>query len=218
MAGLKARLAVFEGALRIPAAVRDAVAQHVVALHDRAGGTPGRRARPGSGFGPQPLRRVGHAEDLAAAADDRRTGRGRSRLRTPRGLRLKVGVPIEYQSLGLWQESATFNLSSWGVFIRTPSPFAPRRECHLAFSASRADATHPRDGAGGLVEHRSRQVGRARGWGSSSSTCARSSETPSSVTWRISWPRSWARTRSLNKTRPGLASRRATGRMRGDAS
>jgi len=33
------------------------------------------------------------------------------------GLRLKVGIPIEYQSLGLWQESATFNLSAWGVFI-----------------------------------------------------------------------------------------------------
>jgi len=39
------------------------------------------------------------------------------------GMRLRVEVPIEYQSGGLWQESATFNLSAWGVFIRTAVPF-----------------------------------------------------------------------------------------------
>jgi uncharacterized protein (TIGR02266 family) len=59
----------------------------------------------------------------AAAPDSERRG----------GLRLKVGVPIEYQSLGLWQESATFNLSSWGVFIRTPKPFEPGENVILRF-------------------------------------------------------------------------------------
>jgi uncharacterized protein (TIGR02266 family) len=49
------------------------------------------------------------------------------------GLRLKVGVPIEYQSLGRWQESATFNLSSWGVFIRTPAPLSPGENVILRF-------------------------------------------------------------------------------------
>ena len=49
------------------------------------------------------------------------------------GLRLKVGIPIEYQSLGLWQESATFNLSAWGVFIRTAVPFDAGEEAILRF-------------------------------------------------------------------------------------
>jgi uncharacterized protein (TIGR02266 family) len=39
------------------------------------------------------------------------------------GLRLKVGIPIQYQSIGSWQQSASFNLSAWGVFIRTSVPF-----------------------------------------------------------------------------------------------
>jgi two-component system, OmpR family, alkaline phosphatase synthesis response regulator PhoP len=49
------------------------------------------------------------------------------------GLRLKVGLPIEYQSLGLWQQSATFNLSAWGVFIRTAVPFDTGEQVVLRF-------------------------------------------------------------------------------------
>lgn len=49
------------------------------------------------------------------------------------GLRLRVGLPIEYQSLGLWRESATFNLSCWGVFIRTPAPLGAGENVVLRF-------------------------------------------------------------------------------------
>jgi uncharacterized protein (TIGR02266 family) len=49
------------------------------------------------------------------------------------GLRFKVGLPIEYQSAGLWQESGTFNLSSWGVFIRTAVPFDAGEQVLLRF-------------------------------------------------------------------------------------
>jgi uncharacterized protein (TIGR02266 family) len=49
------------------------------------------------------------------------------------GLRLKMGLPIEYQSLGLWQQSATFNLSAWGVFIRTAVPFDTGEQVVLRF-------------------------------------------------------------------------------------
>ena len=62
------------------------------------------------------------ALDTSAPESDRRGG-----------LRLKVGIPIEYQSLGLWQESATFNLSAWGVFIRTAVPFDAGEEVMLRF-------------------------------------------------------------------------------------
>ncbi len=130
---LKARLAVLKGPLRVPAAVRDAVAQQssrpvaaLVALLD------GARAldqvlmhSPFDAWGTLKillrLMTIGALD--AAAPDAERRG----------GLRLRVGVPIEYQSLGLWQESATFNLSSWGVFIRTPSPFQPGENVILRF-------------------------------------------------------------------------------------
>jgi len=49
------------------------------------------------------------------------------------GLRLKVGIPIQYQSIGIWQESASFNLSGWGVFIRTAVPFDVGKQVLLRF-------------------------------------------------------------------------------------
>jgi uncharacterized protein (TIGR02266 family) len=58
----------------------------------------------------------------AEATSERRTG-----------LRFKVGLPIEYQSAGLWQEAGTFNLSSWGVFIRTAVPFDAGEQVLLRF-------------------------------------------------------------------------------------
>jgi uncharacterized protein (TIGR02266 family) len=58
----------------------------------------------------------------AEATSERRTG-----------LRFKVSLPIEYQSGGLWQESGTFNLSSWGVFIRTAVPFDAGEQVLLRF-------------------------------------------------------------------------------------
>ena len=133
VAGLKARLAVLKGPLRIPAAVRDAVARQssrsmtaLVTLLDGARGLDQVLAHsPFDAWGTLKilLRLLTIGALDAAAPDSERRG----------GLRLKVGVPIEYQSLGLWQESATFNLSSWGVFIRTPSPFAPGENVILRF-------------------------------------------------------------------------------------
>ncbi len=133
VAGLKTRLAVVKGPLRVPGTVRDAVAQQssrpiaaLVSLLDGARVLDQVLAHsPFDAWGTLKillrLLTIGALE--TADPDSERRG----------GLRLKVGVPIEYQSLGLWQESATFNLSSWGVFIRTPSPFEPGENVILRF-------------------------------------------------------------------------------------
>jgi uncharacterized protein (TIGR02266 family) len=133
VAGLKARLAVVKGPLRVPDAVRDAVARQsarpmaaLVALLDGARALDQVLAHsPFDTWGTLKtlLRLLTIGALDTAAPDSERRG----------GLRLKVGVPIEYQSLGLWQESATFNLSSWGVFIRTATPFAPGENVILRF-------------------------------------------------------------------------------------
>ena len=133
VAGLKARLAVVKGLLRVPDAVRDAVARQsarpmaaLVALLDGARALDQVLAHsPFDAWGTLKtlLRLLTIGALDTAAPDSERRG----------GLRLKVGVPIEYQSLGLWQESATFNLSSWGVFIRTATPFAPGENVILRF-------------------------------------------------------------------------------------
>lgn len=119
---LKARLAGVKGPLRVPETVRDAVAQRsprpvagLVALLDGARSLDQVLAHsPFDAWGTLKmlLRLLTMGALDASAPDAERRG----------GLRLKVGLPIEYQSVGLWQESATFNLSSWGVFIRTPAP------------------------------------------------------------------------------------------------
>jgi uncharacterized protein (TIGR02266 family) len=49
------------------------------------------------------------------------------------GPRLKVEVPIEYQKVQPFQEAASFNLSTWGVFIRTPTPQGKGERVHLRF-------------------------------------------------------------------------------------
>jgi len=49
------------------------------------------------------------------------------------GLRLKVGIPIQYQGVGVWQQSASFNLSAWGAFIRTAVPFDVGSQVVLRF-------------------------------------------------------------------------------------
>jgi len=133
VAGLKTRLAVVKGPLRVPDAVRDAVTQEspppmaaLVALLDGARVLDQVLAHsPFDTWGTLKillrLLTIGALE--TAAPDSERRG----------GLRLKVGIPIEYQSLGLWQESATFNLSSWGVFIRTSAPFEPGENVILRF-------------------------------------------------------------------------------------
>ena len=131
--GLQSRLAVAKGPLRVPATVRDAVAQQsprpmaaLVALLDGARELDQVLAHsPFDAWGTLKillrLLTIGALE--TPDQDSERRG----------GLRLKVALPIEYQSLGLWQESATFNLSSWGVFIRTPSPFEPGENVILRF-------------------------------------------------------------------------------------
>ena len=49
------------------------------------------------------------------------------------GPRLKVEVPIEYQRVQPLQEAASFNLSTWGVFIRTATPLETGERVHLRF-------------------------------------------------------------------------------------
>jgi uncharacterized protein (TIGR02266 family) len=133
MPGLKTRLGVVKGPRRVSDAVRLAVTQHapapiatLVALLDGARGLDQILTHsPFDAWGTLKilLRLLTIGALDTAAPDTERRG----------GLRLKVAVPIEYQSLGLWQESATFNLSSWGVFIRTSAPFAPGENVILRF-------------------------------------------------------------------------------------
>jgi len=131
--GLKTRLAGVKGPVRVPDTVRDATAQQspppvagLVALLDGARGLDQVLAHsPFDTWGTLKmlLRLLAMGALDAAAPDAERRG----------GLRLKVGLPIEYQSVGLWRESATFNLSSWGVFIRTATPFEPGENVILRF-------------------------------------------------------------------------------------
>jgi uncharacterized protein (TIGR02266 family) len=136
---LQARLVGAKGPLRVPDRVREAVARQsppamaaLVALLDGARVMDQVLAH--SPFDTWAtlktlLRLLGVGALDTAAPDVERRG----------GLRLRVGLPIEYQSLGLWQESATFNLSSWGVFIRTPVPFDPGENVVLRFQLPEHD-------------------------------------------------------------------------------
>jgi uncharacterized protein (TIGR02266 family) len=131
--GLKARLAGVKGPLLVPDTVREAVAHQspppmaaLVALLDGARVLDQVLAH--SPFDTWAtlktlLRLLAVGALDAAAPDVERRG----------GLRLRVGLAIEYQSLGLWQESAAFNLSSWGVFIRTAAPFGSGENVILRF-------------------------------------------------------------------------------------
>jgi uncharacterized protein (TIGR02266 family) len=130
---LTARLAAVKGPLRVPETVRDAVAAlsppavaGLVGLLDGA-----RRLDQVLAHSPfdvwatlKMLLRLHVMGALDSAAPDAER-RG--------GLRLKVGLPIEYQSVGLWQESASFNLSSWGVFIKTGTPLGSGENVVLRF-------------------------------------------------------------------------------------
>jgi len=66
------------------------------------------------------------------------TGLSESERRS--ALRFKVAIPIQYQGLGLWQEAGTFNLSAWGVFIRTAVPFDAGEQVLLRFSLPEREA------------------------------------------------------------------------------
>jgi uncharacterized protein (TIGR02266 family) len=130
---LRSRFAAAKGPLRVPPSVREAAARQapadlatLISLLDGARGLEQVLAH--SPFDTWEtlkllLRLVAvGAMNLSSPEAERRGG-----------LRLKVGVPIEYQSLGFWQESATFNLSAWGVFIHTEVPFDTGEEVVLRF-------------------------------------------------------------------------------------
>jgi len=131
--GLKTRLAGVRGPVRVPPVVRETVTQQspapmagLVALLDGARTLDQVLAH--SPFDTWAtlktlLRLLAMGALDAPAPDTERRG----------GLRLRVGLPIEYQSLEQWKESATFNLSSWGVFIRTAAPFEPGDNVILRF-------------------------------------------------------------------------------------
>jgi uncharacterized protein (TIGR02266 family) len=130
---LQARLAAVRGPLMVPAPVREAVALHapptmaaLVSLLDGARTLDQVLAHsPFETWGTLKvvLRLLASGALDAASPEVERRG----------GLRLKVSLSIEYQSQGLWQESATFNLSSWGVFIRTAVPFDTGEQVILRF-------------------------------------------------------------------------------------
>jgi uncharacterized protein (TIGR02266 family) len=136
---LQARLSATKGALRVPDTVRAAAARQsppamaaLVALLDGARLLDQVLAHsPFDAWATLKtlvrLLTVG-ALDAGAPSPERRGG-----------LRLRVGLSIEYQSLGLWQESSAFNLSSWGVFIRTPAPFNPGENVVLRFQLPEHD-------------------------------------------------------------------------------
>ena len=131
--GLRAKLASLIGPLTVPPAVQQAVKQRtpgdlaaLIALLDGSrdldtilAQSPLDTARTLKALGT--LQAMGAL--TPAAADGERRG----------GLRFKVSLPIAYQSLGLWQESGTFNLSAWGVFVRTAVPFDAGTDVALRF-------------------------------------------------------------------------------------
>jgi uncharacterized protein (TIGR02266 family) len=131
--GLKGRFAAAKGPLHVPSSVQDAVARQgpfgvagLVALLDGARALDQVLAHsPFDTWGTLKvlLRLIAVGALNIASPEAERRG----------GLRLKVGLAIEFQSLGLWQESATFNLSAWGVFIRTAVPFNTGEEVVLRF-------------------------------------------------------------------------------------
>lgn len=130
---LRARLASLKGLIRVPPRLQEAVLRLstplVAALVSLLDGTRDLEAiLAQSPFDAwmtlktlQQLQAVG-ALECGTAGGDRRGG-----------LRVRIGLPIEYQSLGLWQQSATFNLSAWGVFIRTAVPFDTGEQVILRF-------------------------------------------------------------------------------------
>ena len=130
---LKGRFAAAKGPLRVPPSVRDAVARQgpsgvagLVSLLDGARTLDQVFAHsPFDTWGTLKvlLRLIAVGALNIASPEAERRG----------GLRLKVGLTIEFQNLGLWQESATFNLSAWGVFIRTAVPFDTGEEVVLRF-------------------------------------------------------------------------------------
>lgn len=131
--GLRARLLGAKVAFQVPAALHAAVQQHapaeaamLVALLD--GSRDLDRVLVDSPYDAwtslkmlQRLLAVGALEK--AVAEGERRG----------GPRLKVEVPIEYQRIQPFQEAASFNLSTWGVFIRTTTPVGTGERVHLRF-------------------------------------------------------------------------------------
>jgi len=55
------------------------------------------------------------------------------------GPRLKVEVPIQYQRMHPVQEAASFNLSTWGVFVRITAPLESGEQVNLRFCLPEQD-------------------------------------------------------------------------------
>lgn len=131
--GLRERLAVLKGPLRVHRTLQAFVQQRsrpeaatLVGLLDGTRGLDRVLANsPLDGWATlrilQRLQSVGALS--AEGAEQERRG----------GLRLRVGMPIEYHGLGSWQQSGSFNLSEWGVFIRTAVPLDVSEQVVLRF-------------------------------------------------------------------------------------
>jgi uncharacterized protein (TIGR02266 family) len=138
--GLRARLPGTQVPLEVPAALHVAVRQHapveaamLVALLDGSRDLEGVLVdSPYDAWTTlkmlQRLLTVGALEKTAQGVDRRG------------GPRLKVEVPIEFQKVQPFQEAASFNLSMWGVFIRTPAPLGTGDRVHLQFCLPGNDA------------------------------------------------------------------------------
>jgi uncharacterized protein (TIGR02266 family) len=140
LATLQGRLRTAEGPLHVPPktheAIRGCMAPAVASLVSLLDGSRGLR----DVLVQSPLD-VWHTLKLLVALQTvgaLTSGLSESERRS--ALRFKVAIPIQYQGLGLWQEAATFNLSAWGVFIRTAVPFDAGEQVLLRFALPERDA------------------------------------------------------------------------------
>lgn len=131
--GLRKQLGLMPGPLRVPQAVRAAAERRsqpsVIALIGLLDGT--RSLEQILGESPfdcwLSLKILAHLQSVGGVEI------GNPEPERRGGLRLRVGIPIEYQGLGVWQQSASFNLSAWGVFIRTAVPFDAEAQVMVRF-------------------------------------------------------------------------------------
>ncbi len=132
IAPLRARLSGVQGLLTVPGFVRESVARSVPPLANLVSLLDGGRTL-GQVLSHSPFDEWGSLKImlrlLAVGALEAVTPGGERRT----SVRLKVGLPIEYLRSGMWHVSGTFNLSPWGVFIRTADPGESGEQMILRF-------------------------------------------------------------------------------------
>jgi uncharacterized protein (TIGR02266 family) len=137
--GLRARLSGMKGSLEVPTALRATVQQYapagsavLVSLLD--GSRDLDRILLESPYDAWTTLRMLQRLLVVGALETQPTGPDRRG-----GPRLKVEIPIEYQRVLPFQEVASFNLSTWGVFIRTATPLETGEQVHLRLCLPEAE-------------------------------------------------------------------------------